>query len=404
MAQAIKKKKKIKKSKSYFDYNLIAIIIFLICIGLVMLYSISSYTAAVEYGGNDMYYFTKQLIFSVAGFIIMLVVAKIPYKIYAFLAPYLFMFSIILCLLVQTSLGITRGGATRWLPMPVIGQFQPSEAVKLAIVLFVPLLICKKGIRVGKNWYWLRIMAVVGTSFVGVWYFTENLSTAIIVCGIGIGIFLIALPMGRNIMLAGCALVPAIYIALQWWVSSLPEGVTADDIGFRPMRVVAWLRPESNADTTAYQTLQGLYAIGSGGFWGKGLGNGTQKLSAIPEVQNDMILSAICEEIGIFGALLIMILFLMLIYRLMVIAQNAPDMYSALVVSGIFIHIALQVIFNIGVITATIPNTGVTLPFFSYGGTAIFFMMAEMGIALGISNRIRYVEEEELSDNHFTEV
>ena len=138
--------------------------------------------------------------------------------------------------------------------------------------------------------------------------------------------------------------------------------------------------------------MQGLYAIGSEGFWGKGLGNSVQKLSAIPEVQNDMILAAICEELGIFGAIVILILFGMLLYRLMFIAQNAPDLYGSLIVTGIFTHIALQVILNIAVVTNLIPTTGITLPFFSYGGTSILFLMSEMGLALGVSRTIKFEE------------
>ena len=137
--------------------------------------------------------------------------------------------------------------------------------------------------------------------------------------------------------------------------------------------------------------MQGLYAIGSGGFFGKGLGNSAQKM-VIPEVQNDMILTVICEELGVFGALIVLTLFGLLLYRLIFIAQNAPDRYGALIVTGIFAHIALQVVLNVAVVTNMIPNTGITLPFISYGGTSIMFLMAEMGIALGVSNRIRLEE------------
>ena len=135
--------------------------------------------------------------------------------------------------------------------------------------------------------------------------------------------------------------------------------------------------------------MQALYAIGSGGLFGKGLGNSTQKM-VLPEAQNDMIFSIICEELGIFGVCIVMVLFVMLLYRLLVIAENAPDLYSSLMVTGIFAHIAIQVVLNIAVVTNTIPNTGVTLPFISYGGTSILFLMAEMGLALGVSRRIEW--------------
>ena len=158
---------------------------------------------------------------------------------------------------------------------------------------------------------------------------------------------------------------------------------------FRLRRIITWLDPENHADKGGFQVMQGLYAIGSGGFFGKGLGNSTQKLGVIPEVQNDMILSIVCEELGVFGAIVILVLFGLLLYRLMFIARNAPDLYGSLIATGIFAHIALQVILNIAVVTNLIPTTGITLPFISYGGTSILFLMTEMGIALGISRKIK---------------
>ena len=157
-------------------------------------------------------------------------------------------------------------------------------------------------------------------------------------------------------------------------------------------RILAWLRPEDFATEESHQVTQALYAIGSGGFFGKGLGNSTQKM-IIPEVQNDMILSVICEELGVFGAIIVLTLFGIMLYRLLFIARNAPDMYGALVATGIFAHIALQVAFNIAVVTRLFPTTGVTLPFISYGGTSILFLMIEMGIALGISTKIKIAED-----------
>ena len=152
-----------------------------------------------------------------------------------------------------------------------------------------------------------------------------------------------------------------------------------------------WIDPEKYAGNKGFQTLQALYAVGSGGFWGKGLGASTQKL-IIPEVQNDMILSIICEELGVFGAIVVLVMFGMMLYRLMFIAQNAPDKYGSLIVTGIFAHIAIQVILNVAVVTNLIPNTGITLPFISYGGTSILFLMIEMGMALSVSRSIRFDE------------
>jgi len=156
-------------------------------------------------------------------------------------------------------------------------------------------------------------------------------------------------------------------------------------------RILVWLNPEEYMSDGGFQVVQGLYAIGSGGFFGKGLGNSAQKM-IIPEVQNDMILAIICEELGVFGAIIVLLLFAILLYRLLFIAQNAPDLYGSLIVTGIFAHIALQVIFNVCVVLNLIPTTGITLPFISYGGTSILFLMAEMGIALGVSSRIRFEE------------
>lgn len=160
---------------------------------------------------------------------------------------------------------------------------------------------------------------------------------------------------------------------------------------FRMERILVWLNPEEYMSDGGFQVVQGLYAIGSGGFFGKGLGNSAQKM-IIPEVQNDMILAIICEELGVFGAIIVLLLFAILLYRLLFIAQNAPDLYGSLIVTGIFAHIALQVIFNVCVVLNLIPTTGITLPFISYGGTSILFLMAEMGIALGVSSRIRFEE------------
>jgi cell division protein FtsW len=158
--------------------------------------------------------------------------------------------------------------------------------------------------------------------------------------------------------------------------------------GYRGERITAWLDPEAAGDA-GYQTMQALYAIGSGKLFGKGLGQSLQKLGNVPEAQNDMIFSIICEELGLFGAVCVILLFMLLLWRMMVIANNATDLYGALLMVGIMSHMAIQVILNIGVVTNTIPNTGVTLPFISYGGTSLVFLMAEMGLALSVSKGIR---------------
>ena len=154
-------------------------------------------------------------------------------------------------------------------------------------------------------------------------------------------------------------------------------------------RIEAWLNPELDPEGKSFQVLQGLYAIGSGGLFGQGLGQSIQKLGFLPESQNDMIFAIICEELGLFGAVSIILIFLFMIFRFMMIANNAPDLFGAMLVIGVMGHIAIQVVLNIAVVTNTIPNTGITLPFISYGGTSVLFLMIEMGIVLSVSNQIR---------------
>ena len=182
------------------------------------------------------------------------------------------------------------------------------------------------------------------------------------------------------------AVVAVVALIIVIYASTLEYDPTGN---FRLRRVQVWLHPEQYSAFGGYQVIQGLYAIGSGGLFGKGLGNSAQKISSIPEAQNDMIFSIICEELGIFGMLLVLLLFGYLLYRLFFIAQNAPDLFGSLMVTGIMAHIAIQVILNIAVVTNTIPNTGITLPFISYGGTSVAILLTEMGLALSVSRRIK---------------
>ncbi|OUP50728.1 FtsW/RodA/SpoVE family cell cycle protein [Lachnoclostridium sp. An181] len=371
-----------KRAAAYFDYSLLAAVIFLVCFGLVMLYSTSSYSAQIE-TGDDMSLFKKQALISAASVAVMLVVSKINYHWYAKWAKYLYFFSIFLMALVLTPLGIEAYGARRWLRLPAGFQLQPSELAKIAVILFIPLLICNLGKKVKTTYGFWKVCVWGGINAAAVFCFTDNLSTAIIVMGITCVMLTVVYPKIRKYMLIGGGAIAAVIILLQIFGSKLESFG-----GFRLGRVLVWLNPEAHASEGGFQIMQGLYAIGAGGLFGKGLGNSTQKM-VIPEVQNDMILAIICEELGIFGAVLLLVLFGFLLYRLLFIAQNAPDMYGSLIVTGIFAHIALQVVLNIAVVTNLIPTTGITLPFVSYGGTSIVFLMSEMGIALGISGTIR---------------
>ena len=348
-----------------------------------MLYSSSAYSAQNDYN-NDMFFFTRQVIIGIIGFIAMFIVSKIDYHLYGAYAKEFFWFSMFLMALVQTPLGKTVNGARRWIRLPGGLSLQPAEFTKIAVILFIAYAICLLGQK-AKKWDGIKILLFYGIiAFLGAYKLTDNLSTAVIILSITVVLIFVVHPKTKpfvtGVIAAGIVGIIGI-IFLKYTL--------AESDNFRMRRIIAWLNPEANADTDSYQFLQGLYAIGSGGFFGKGLGNSTQKLHAIPEAQNDMILAVICEELGVFGAILVLCLFAFMLYRLLFIARNAPDLYGALIATGIFAHIALQVTLNIGVVTGLLPTTGVTLPFISYGGTAIVILLAEMGIALGISSKIR---------------
>ncbi|MBC5687558.1 cell division protein FtsW [Mediterraneibacter sp. NSJ-55] len=367
----------------YFDYDLLLAIVFLMCFGLVMLYSTSAYSAQADFG-NDMYYFSKQALIGAVSFVGMMIVSKIDYHFYGAFSFELYIFAMILMALVQTPLGVTIYGARRWIQLPGNMTLQPSEITKIAVILFLSYELCRIGKKINTRAGILRVFAFGAVAAGGVMFLTDNLSTAIIVMAISCILIFIVHPKTKPFIAIAAGVAAVFAVAVMVMSVTL---VNSDN--FRLRRILTWLDPENHSDTGGFQVMQGLYAIGSGGFFGKGLGNSTQKLGVIPEAQNDMILTVICEELGVFGAIVILLLFGFLLYRLMFIARNAPDLYGALIASGIFVHIALQVILNIAVVTNLIPTTGITLPFISYGGTSILFLMTEMGIALGISRRIK---------------
>ena len=371
------------QNPQYFDYDLLMILVFLMCFGLVMLYSTSAYSANADFG-NDMFYFSKQAIISAVSFAFMLFVSKLDYHVYGAFSWQIYYISLFLMLLVKTPLGVEAYGSRRWLQLPGKMTLQPSEIAKIAVILLIPYEICRLGPKIQSKKGIERVCAVGAVAAGGVMVLTDNLSTAIIVAGItGILIF-VAHPKIKPFL----QLIAAGAVVVVVGLSYLSANISSSE-NFRLRRIITWLDPENHADEGGFQVMQGLYAIGSGGFFGKGLGNSTQKLGVIPEVQNDMILTIVCEELGVFGVIVVLVLFGLLLYRLMFIAKNAPDLYGSLIASGIFAHISLQVILNIAVVTNMMPTTGVTLPFISYGGTSILFLMTEMGIALVISRKIK---------------
>ena len=378
--------KKKEHSIAYFDYSLLAILICLICFGLVMLYSTSSYSAMMKQNGDSLFYFKRQVLFCIVGLIGMWIVSRIDYHWYFERSKFFYFISIFMMFLVKTPLGKEVNGAKRWIKLPFEQQLQPAEIAKIAIILFIPALICTMGREIKTLEGIVKVLAWWAFSAAVVFIITENLSTAIIVMGITCIMIFVVHPKTRIFIII------AVGIILIGIVGARVLGMAMETSGnFRLRRILVWLNPEKYASEGGYQIMQALYAIGSGGFFGKGLGNSAQKM-IIPEVQNDMILSIICEELGVFGAIMVLILFGMLLYRLLFIAQNAPDLYGSLVVSGIFAHIALQVILNVMVVINCIPTTGITLPFISYGGTSVLFLMAEMGLALGVSSKIKIAE------------
>lgn len=378
--------KKKEHSIAYFDYSLLAILICLICFGLVMLYSTSSYSAMMKQNGDSLFYFKRQVLFCIVGLIGMWIVSRIDYHWYFERSKFFYFISIFMMFLVKTPLGKEVNGAKRWIKLPFEQQLQPAEIAKIAIILFIPALICTMGREIKTLEGIVKVLAWGAFSAAVVFIITENLSTAIIVMGITCIMIFVVHPKTRIFIII------AVGIILIGIVGARVLGMAMETSGnFRLRRILVWLNPEKYASEGGYQIMQALYAIGSGGFFGKGLGNSAQKM-IIPEVQNDMILSIICEELGVFGAIMVLILFGMLLYRLIFIAQNAPDLYGSLVVSGIFAHIALQVILNVMVVINCIPTTGITLPFISYGGTSVLFLMAEMGLALGVSSKIKIAE------------
>ena len=373
----------IRGNTQYFDFDLLLVIIFLMCFGLVMLYSTSAYSAQADFN-NDMFYFSKQAFVGVVSFGVMLLVSRIDYHFYGAFSFEIFVFAMIMMGLVQTPLGVTIYGARRWIQLPFNMTLQPSEITKIAVILFISYELCRMGNKVQTKDGTIRIFMFGIMAALGVFVLTDNLSTAVIVMAITCVLYFVVHPKLKPFLAIIAAGAVLVVIGVQILAMT---ALNSDD--FRIRRIVTWLDPENHSDTGGFQVMQGLYAIGSGGFFGKGLGNSTQKLGVIPEVQNDMILSIVCEELGVFGAIVILLLFGLLLYRLMFIARNAPDLYGSLLATGVFAHIALQVVLNISVVTNLIPTTGVTLPFISYGGTSILFLMSEMGIALGVSRKIK---------------
>ena len=374
--------RKSNKNQSFFDYTLLFVVIFLIAFGLIMIYSTSSYEATGELGDST-YYLRHQFTATLAGVVVMVMTILVDYhrwEKYAFVGMAV---SIVLIFLVLTPMGVEVNGARRWIRVAGSLRFQPAEIVKIAVILFCASMIThfsKKKLATLKGAF--IVIAAPAIMAVLLWKVTDNLSSGIIVGGIAIVMLFVADSDYKKYIVVILAAVAAGFILVY-----AATHIQSDS--FRMGRIAVWLDPEKDPDGIGFQTLQALYAIGSGGVFGKGLGGSMQKLGFLPEAQNDMIFSIICEELGLFGAFAVILLFVLLIWRCMVIANNAPDLFGALLVVGVMAHFAIQVILNIAVVTNTMPNTGISLPFISYGGTSEMFLMAEIGLVLNVSKQIR---------------
>ena len=351
------------------DPALMILVVLLVGFGLVMMYSVGSYNGEIRFG-DALYYVKKQFFATALGFLAMYLIGCMDYHRLEKYAVAAYLLSLLLSALVLAA-GDSYNGSRRWLSLGPL-SFQPSEFAKLAVILFLAEKVSRQ--KKKRNSF-LNLLLVIGmvlpvVALVG----TNNLSTAVII--LGIAVIVVFVSDKRYIQFV--------------WMGALGIGVVAVFLGmesYRLERLAIWKNPE--AYEKGYQTIQGLYAIGSGGLFGRGLGESIQKLGFVPEAQNDMIFSIICEELGYVGAVLLIVAFFILIWRFMVISVHAPDLFGALIAAGAMAHIAIQVILNIAVVTNTIPNTGITLPFISYGGTSVLFLMGEMGLALSVTRYSR---------------
>lgn len=366
-----------KKYHTQYDFALLFMTVGIALFGVLMIYSAGYYAASIE--RSPFRFVSQQLVGLGIGVIVMIAISKIDYQIYLQKLPgirinmvhIVYLTALILQMAVLL-VGVERNGAKRWINLGFV-QFQPSEISKIAAILFVAYAVYQNRRSLDHFMGFIKIILYMGPT-IGL-ILVENMSSAIIVAGIVVGMCFIASKKKMYFFVCMALLIVggAAYIFLGE--------------GFRAERIDIWLHVETNEN--AHQIKQGLYAIASGGVFGKGLGQSMQKLGYIPEAYNDMIFAVICEELGIVGAVLLILAFLVLLWRIVVIACHAPDLFGTMICVGVMIQLAIQIIINVAVVTNSIPSTGIPLPFISYGGTSAMIMMAEMGLVLGVSNQIK---------------
>ena len=375
------------------DRPMFVIIILLLCFGSVMVFS-ASYAYAYAQYGNSSYFIRKQLFYAGVGVLAMWGISMLPYELFHKYAVALFAFSTGLLMAVLI-IGTSEDEAKRWLDLKII-SFQPSEVSKFALVLMIAWFAHKFRANIMKrdgtmNTYWYTFLwgTVYPMLFVGgtcLLVMLENhLSGTIILFCIGAACVWVA--GGKRIVyIVGLALVAlAIYILL--FQPELLKSVLAD---YQYKRIDMWLNPEAyDVQDDTWQTVQGLIAVGSGGIFGRGIGNSLQKHLFVSQPQNDFIFAIVCEELGFIGASALILLYLVFFVRALQIAKRAPDVFSSVTVIGIASHVMIQALLNMMVVTSILPNTGISLPFFSYGGSSLIFLLIEMGILLSISRYTR---------------
>ena len=360
------------------DYALLLVVTLLVLFGVVMVFSASYATAGLRF--NDPYHFaTNTIVFAAVGFVIMWILTNVTYEFYRPWTWVLYVVSIGLLILV-IFIGEDGGGATRWLQIPVIGNFQPSEIARAAIIFMMAYMIERYPLLL-KNWFGIAFLGMIVGLVAGLIALPGGFTVALITSVIGLAIIAISSSLFWKLVAVGG--IAAGGLAAYLWFQYITQ---AD---FRGNRVGVWLDPFSDPLGGGYQTIQSLFAIASGGWFGLGLGNSRQA-SFVPEPHNDIIFSIAVEELGFLGAFLILVFFSVFIWRGIITSMRAPDTYSSIIALGIVFAIGLQVVINIGVVTNTIPNTGVNLPFISYGGTSLVVSMALVGVLLNIS---RYTKQ-----------
>ena len=361
--------------RAAFDAPFAALTLLLLTIGVVMVLS-ASYARAyfsASTGHNAAYYFVRQLFFAAAGTATMFILSRFPMGFYARMSFPALAASVVLLALVPV-IGVSQGDAKRWIDLGFT-TFQPSEIAKVAVILYFAALICRFRGRMRTFRYGIAPFAAVLLLIVGLLVLEPHFSAAIIIIAIG----------AVMLFLGGAR--------LYWFIGGgalllLALAVVMAFFPYASNRIASWLDPFSNTQGVGYQIIQSLYAVGSGGLFGLGLGHGRQKYLYLPEEHNDFIFAVVCEELGFVGAAAILLLFALLIIRGYYLAMRMRDRFSFLVTAGTTTLLAIQVILNVAVVTNLAPCTGISLPFFSYGGTALLIQMAEMGIILSASREI----------------